>query len=246
MRIKIYGLVGYPLGHSFSRRFFNEKFSVENINAEYRNFELSDISHIGDVIESGVCGLNVTIPYKQTVMPFLSRLDSEASRIGSVNVIKIERQNGKISTVGYNTDVEGFCHSIAPHLLPRHRNALVLGTGGASKAVVYGLRKMGISPTLVSRTSGEGRLTYGELTPDIIRSHEVIVNTTPLGMFPHVDACPDIPYEHLSDNHLCFDLIYNPDMTLFLEKAKKQNADTVNGMEMLIGQALAAWKIWNE
>ena len=247
MATKIFGLVGYPLGHSFSRRFFTDKFQREDIDAEYRNFEIADISQITDILKDpAICGLNVTIPYKQQIIPYLGRLDKDAEIIGSVNVIKLTRTDGALSTTGYNTDVIGFHNSIAPHLQPHHKSALVLGTGGASKAVAHCLRSLGIAVDFVSRTPGNERITYSELTEQTISNHLIIVNTTPLGMYPNVDSCPDIPYSGISQHHVCFDLTYNPAETLFLHKSKLQGADTINGMEMLIGQALAAWKIWND
>ena len=182
-------------------------------------------------------GMNVTIPYKQAIIPYLDRLDETAEAIGAVNVIH--------KHVGYNTDCLGFIDSIRPLLRADDRKALVLGTGGASKAVCYGLRKLGVIPTLVSRTPKAGMLGYQDLTEDIMKDHTLIVNCTPLGMFPEVDACPDIPYAFITAQHLLFDCIYNPEETLFLQKGKAQGATTQNGMEMLYGQAKAAWKIWN-
>ena len=247
MATKIFGLIGYPLGHSFSRKFFTDKFQKEGINAEYRNFEIADISQVADILQAhNVCGLNVTIPYKQQIIPYLDSLDKDAECIGSVNVIKLTRSNGSLTTTGYNTDVIGFHDSIAPHLHPYHKSALVLGTGGASKAVAHCLHSLGIAVDFASRASGVGRIAYTELSEQTIADHQIIVNTTPLGMFPDVDSCPDIPYSGISRHHICFDLTYNPAETLFLRESKQQGADTVNGMEMLIGQALAAWKIWND
>lgn len=243
---KIYGLIGFPLGHSFSKSFFNEKFKEEGIHAEYRNFEIGDISQIRQIF-SEVDGLNVTIPYKEMVMPYLSEIDATAEKIGSVNVIKIARcSNGSVRTKGYNTDIIGFSDSIKPYLRSHHQSALVLGTGGASKAVVCGLNRLGIATRLVSRSTANAALTYDDLTVGLIESTPIIVNTTPLGMFPKVDACPDIPFEGISSGHICFDLIYNPEETVFLKKARQRQAVAINGLDMLIGQAIAAWKIWNE
>lgn len=247
MTNKTFGLVGFPLGHSFSKKFFNEKFATEHIDAEYKNFEIDDISLITDIFkDTNVTGLNVTIPYKERVLQYIDKIDSEANAIGSVNVIKIIRNGDRVTTKGFNTDIIGFRRSIEPHLRPSHKSALVLGTGGASKAVAHCLRSLDISVDLVSRTSGNGRLTYPDLSEQVIKSHLVIVNTTPLGMYPKVDECPDIPYDAITPGHICFDLTYNPAETLFLKKSKRQGADTINGMEMLIGQALAAWDIWND
>lgn len=247
MATKIFGLIGYPLGHSFSRKFFNNKFRNEDIDAEYRNFEIDDISLAENIfLQSEICGLNVTIPYKQQIIPLLNEVDKDAQAIGSVNVIKFVRKGELVKTIGFNTDIIGFHDSIAPHIRSHHESALILGTGGASKAVAHCLRSLGISIDFASRTSENGKMAYTDLTEQIVSSHQIIVNTTPLGMFPNVDACPDIPYQGISSSHICFDLTYNPEETLFLRKSKQYGADTINGMEMLIGQALAAWRIWND
>ncbi len=244
---KIYGLIGYPLGHSFSQNYFNQKFESEGIDAEYVNFEIADISSLPDLISENqnLCGLNVTIPYKEKVLPYLDEIDSQAERIGAVNVIRIERrENGDIRLKGYNSDIIGFSDSIFPMLTETRRSALVLGTGGASKAISVGLKNMGLEVALVSRFKKDGVLTYDELTEDIISDHKVIVNTTPLGMYPHIDSCPDIPYQYLTDQHLCYDLLYNPDVTLFMRKSAEYGAETKNGLEMLLLQAFASWSIW--
>lgn len=247
--MKKYGLIGFPLGHSFSRNYFNNKFADEKIDAEYVNFEIPSIQDFRRVIEENpnIYGLNVTIPYKQQVIPYLDELDADAEEIGAVNVIKFIREAGqKLKLVGYNSDVVGFMGSIKPLLKPHHREALILGTGGASKAIVYGLRKLGISSVFVSRTKKEGMLTYDELTPEIVQEFTVIINCTPVGMFPHTDACPALPYECLTEKHLLFDLIYNPEETLFMKKGAAQGAITKNGLEMLLLQAIGAWSIWNK
>lgn len=247
--MKKYGLIGFPLGHSFSRNYFNNKFADEKIDAEYVNFEIPSIQDFRRVIEENpnIYGLNVTIPYKQQVIPYLDELDADAEEIGAVNVIKFIREAGqKLKLVGYNSDVVGFMGSIKPLLKPHHREALILGTGGASKAIVYGLRKLGISSVFVSRTKKEGMLTYDELTPEIVQEFTVIINCTPVGMFPHTDACPALPYECLTGKHLLFDLIYNPEETLFMKKGAAQGAITKNGLEMLLLQAIGAWSIWNK
>ena len=183
-------------------------------------------------------GMNVTMPFKQAVIPYLDRLDATAEAVGAVNVI--------CKRVGYNTDCLGFMESLRPMLRPEDKKALVLGTGGAAKAVVYGLRQLGIQPTLVSRTPKEGQLSYEQLDKDIMDTHTVIVNCTPLGMYPNVDTCPPIPYPLVSARHLLFDCVYNPEDTLFLQRGKAQGATVRNGIEMLYGQAKAAWGIWNE
>jgi shikimate dehydrogenase len=247
--MKKYGLIGYPLGHSFSRNFFNEKFRSEDIDAEYVNFEIPSIKDFPNVIQenANLQGLNVTIPYKQQVIPYLDELNEDARQIGAVNVIKVIRpEKGKVRLVGYNSDVMGFSGSIEPLLEPRHRKALILGTGGASKAVDYGLRKLGLEVKFVSRRKQEGMLTYEELTPEVMDDYKVIVNCSPVGMFPHTEECPQIPYELLTPNHLLFDLIYNPDVTLFMKKGKERGAIVKNGLEMLLLQAFGAWNIWNK
>ena len=245
-----YGLIGYPLKHSFSIGYFNEKFTAENIDAEYVNFEIPRIEDFMEVIEENpnLCGLNVTIPYKEQVIPYLDELDKDTAKIGAVNVIKIIRlPKGKVKLVGYNSDIIGFTQSIEPLLQPHHKKALILGTGGASKAVYRGLENLGIKSTFVSRTKKEDKyLTYEELTPEIMQEYTVIVNCTPVGMYPKVDFCPNIPYELLTPNHLLYDLLYNPNETLFMKKGQAQGAVTKNGLEMLLLQALAAWEIWNK
>lgn len=246
----IYGLIGYPLGHSFSQTFFNQKFESEGINAQYINFEIPRIEDFPDVLagHSKLKGLNVTIPYKQQVIPYLDSLDPVAAEIGAVNVIKLNRnEKGDITSLrGYNSDVIGFVDSIRPMLTPSHKKALVLGTGGASKAIAYGLNSLGVEPMFVSRTKAEGRYTYEglQLHPELLEEYTVIVNTTPLGMYPHVDECPDIPYEYITPAHICYDLLYNPDVTLFMKKCAEHGAVTKNGLEMLLMQAFAAWNIW--
>ena len=244
-----YGLIGYPLKHSFSIGYFNEKFRSEGVDAEYVNFEIPSINDFMEVIEENpnLSGLNVTIPYKEQVIPFLDSLDPDTAKIGAVNVIKIIRQpKGKVKLVGYNSDIIGFTQSIQPLLLPSHKKALLLGTGGASKAVFHGLKNLGIESVFVSRTHKPGMLTYEELTPEVIAEYTVIVNCTPVGMYPKVDFCPNIPYEYLTPNHLLYDLLYNPNVTLFMKKGEERGAITKNGLEMLLLQAFAAWEIWHK
>lgn len=244
-----YGLIGYPLKHSFSIGYFNEKFKSEQIDAEYVNYEIPSIHDFMEVIEENpqLKGLNVTIPYKEQVIPFLDELDKDAIEIGAVNVIKfIPLPKGKSKLVGYNSDIIGFMQSISPLLQPHHQKALILGTGGASKAIFHGLKKLGIASTFVSRsTQHVDILTYQELTPELMQDYTVIVNCTPVGMYPNEDSCPNIPYEQLTPNHLLYDLIYNPDQTLFMQKGAAQGAVVKNGLEMLLLQAFAAWEIWN-
>lgn len=245
-----YGLIGYPLKHSFSIGYFNEKFEAENIDAEYVNFEIPDIRDFMEVVEENpnLCGLNVTIPYKEQVIPYLDELDKDAAKIGAVNVIKIIRQpKGKVKLVGYNSDIIGFTRSIEPLLKTHHEKALILGTGGAAKAVYRGLENLGLKATYVSRTKKSDEvLTYRELTPEIMQEYTVIVNCTPVGMYPKVDFCPDIPYDLLTPNHLLYDLLYNPNETLFMKKGMEQGATVKNGLEMLLLQAFVSWEIWNK
>lgn len=245
---KKYGLVGFPLGHSFSKGYHNDRFARLNIDAQYENFELCDIAILRDMVEddTSLCGLNVTIPYKQSVIPFLDELDSEALQIEAVNVICIERDGDRVRMVGRNSDCVGFRNSLLPLLQPHHNKALVLGTGGASRAVVVALRSLGLDVTLVSRTPQEGQLGYDEITLDVLAEHTVIVNTTPLGMSPHTDACAPIPYELLTPQHLCYDVVYNPEVTLFMQKSAQYGATVCNGLKMLYEQADAAWKMWND
>ncbi len=243
-----YGLIGYPLGHSFSITYFNEKFQAENINAQYVNFEIPRIEDFIEVVAENpnLCGLNVTTPYKEKIIPYLDELDKDTAKIGAVNVIKIIRlPKGKVKLVGYNSDIIGFSQSIEPLLQPHHKKALLLGTGGASKAVFHGLANLGVESTYVSRTKrSDDVLTYQELTPEVMEQHTIIVNCTPVGMYPKVDFCPDIPYELLTPRHLLYDLLYNPNETLFMKKGRAQGATVKNGLEMLLLQAFAAWEIW--
>lgn len=246
---KVYGLIGFPLVHSFSRTYFNQKFESEGINARYVNFEIPDIGDLMEVLSEnpGLAGLNVTIPYKQQVIPYLSELDPLARRIGAVNVIKIIRgkKENDFKLKGYNSDCHAFADSLRPMLKKCHRGALVLGSGGASRAVCVGLEELGVKPQVVSRTPGEGVITYADITPEVMAAHKVIVNTTPLGMYPHVDECPDIPYHLMDSDYLCYDLLYNPEETLFMKRAASYGAETKNGLEMLLLQAFESWDIWN-
>lgn len=245
-----YGLIGYPLRHSFSIGYFNEKFRAENIDAEYFNFEIPTINDFMEVILENptLAGLNVTIPYKEQVIPFLDELDKDTAAIGAVNVIKIIRKKGKVKLKGYNSDIIGFTQSIEPLLQAQHKKALILGTGGSSKAIYHGLKKLGIEGLFVSRTPNpqKGIIAYQDITPEIMDEYKVIVNCTPIGMYPKVDFCPDIPYQNLTPEHLLYDLLYNPNVTLFMKKGETQGAATKNGLEMLLLQAFAAWEIWSK
>jgi shikimate dehydrogenase len=243
-----YGLLGYSLGHSFSRTFFNQKFESEGIDAEYVNFEIPAIKELKRIVKENpdLRGLNVTLPYKTAVIPLLDDIDNDARLIGAVNVIAFSKGSfGKRRLKGYNSDIIGFRQSIEPLLNETHRKALILGTGGASKAIFQGLKQLGIASTCVSRTAKDFCLTYDELSPRIMKQYTVIVNTTPVGMFPLIDACPQIPYELLSPGHLMYDLLYNPDETLFMRKGREQGATVKNGLEMLLLQAFASWDIWH-
>ena len=245
--MKHFGLIGFPLGHSFSKKFFTEKFKQENIDAQYDLYELANLLELENLLtETELYGLNVTIPYKEQVIQHLDELDDTAAEIGAVNVIKFIRKEGSLRLKGYNSDTIGFENSLAPLLKPYHLKALILGTGGASKAIDYTLRKLGITTTFVSRTAKPDSLTYNQLNEDILNENLVIINASPVGTFPHADECPNIPYQFLTDKHLLFDAVYNPTETLFLKKGKEQKAQVLNGEGMLIGQAVAAWKIWNE
>ncbi|MDR0733113.1 MAG: shikimate dehydrogenase [Dysgonamonadaceae bacterium] len=243
-----YGLIGNPLKHSFSKSFFNDKFAAEHIDAEYLNFEIPAIEELKTIIKNDTLlkGLNVTIPYKEQVIPYLDRLSEDVQLIGAANVVKIEREKkGKTLLTGYNSDIIGFKNSIEPLLRESHRQALILGSGGSAKAVYYGLRQLGIAGAYVSRTkTSENVLTYSELDEEIMRENTVIVNCTPVGMWPHVDDCPAIPYHLLTPKHLLYDLLYNPNETLFMKRGKERQAAVKNGLEMLLLQAFASWDFW--
>lgn len=245
---RIYGLIGYPLGHSFSQRFFNQKFESEGINARYVNFEIPDIGDIMEIFAENpnLDGLNVTIPYKQQIMPYLHDIDPVARRVGAVNVVQIihGKSENDFKLVGFNSDIAAFGNSIRPLLKPCHKRALVLGSGGASRAVCCALEDLGVEPLVVSRTKREGVITYDEVTAEVMDGHKVIVNTTPLGMYPHVDEYPKIPYELMNGDFLVYDLLYNPDVTLFMKRSAKYGAETKNGLEMLLLQAFETWEIW--
>lgn len=242
-----YGLIGFPLGHSFSKSFFNEKFQNEGIDAEYINFEIKGIDELPEVLATNpeLRGLNVTIPYKEKVLSFLDYISVEARAIGAVNVIRVDHKGDDVVLKGYNSDVIGFTKSIEPLLETFHRKALILGTGGASKAINYGLKSLGLDTVLVSRFERPGTIQYKDITPGVVKEYNVIVNCTPSGMFPHYDECPDLPYEALDSHNLLYDLIYNPDETLFMKKGRERGAQTKNGLEMLLLQAFASWDFWN-
>lgn len=240
-----FGLIGYPLSHSFSEKYFAQKFEREGITG--CSYELFPLENIEDVrllfeVQKDLRGLNVTIPYKESVIEYLDGLDPIAQKIGAVNCIRID----EIQRIGFNTDHAGFRDALKPLLLRQHTRALVLGTGGASKAVLYALQELGITTTIVSRTAGKYAISYADITAEMMRAHTLIINTTPLGMHPHVEDFPPLPYEHISPDHLLFDLIYNPAETVFMQKGRAQGAKVSNGYTMLQLQAEYAWDIWNE
>lgn len=243
--MKLYGLIGFPLSHSFSKKYFTEKFEKEEIkDSAYELFEIDKIEKLRDVLEDNeenLLGLNVTIPYKQEVMPFLDEIDEAAAEIGAVNVIKL--QDGKLK--GYNSDYYGFKASLENFLEGTLPKALILGTGGASKAVERALKDLGIEAQYVSRKNSEGILDYQQVA-DKIGEYKLIINTTPLGMYPNTDACPDLPYHKMDESYFLFDLVYNPEETLFMKKGRENGAKAIHGMEMLIGQAEKAYEIWEQ
>ena len=236
----LFGIIGYPLSHSFSPAYFHEKFKREKINAHYKLFELKSINEFPELLKhhKELSGINVTIPYKQSIIQYLDALDTAAAEIGAVNCIRFKEGLLK----GFNTDVRGFEKSLKPLLKPHHNNALILGSGGGSLAVQFVLRKLNIGFSVVSRTQ---QLTYEILDDEMIEKHTLIINTTPTGMYPHVKEMPDIPYRSIGDKHLLYDLIYNPEETKFLQVGKEKGAQIKNGFEMLQLQAEESWKIWN-
>jgi len=241
-----YGLIGKDIDYSFSQNYFTEKFKQLQLHeSHYANFDLAKISEFSDILEryDNLRGLNVTIPYKQSIIPYLDALSKKAIKIGAVNTIRITKNN---KLKGYNTDWYGFYHSLKPLLKKQHTKALILGTGGASKAIEYALQKLGIPYTFVSRSKQENELTYDELDQSIMAEYKIVINTTPVGTFPSVTEKPNIPYQYLTDQHLVYDLIYNPEKTAFLEAAEQQQATIKNGHEMLVLQAEKAYKIWSK
>lgn len=243
-----FGLIGYPLGHSFSKGYFTEKFKRENLtDVQYDNYPIEDPAEFEKLHKNDpeLCGLNVTIPYKESIIPFLDVLSEEARIIGAVNTVCLCRKTGKLARVGHNTDVVGFRKSLEEHLKHMPEQALVLGTGGSSKAVKYVLDDMGINVISVSSSGKENAISYKELTKDVVDNAKLIVNTTPLGMHPNVDGCPDIPFDAVTGEHVLFDLVYNPKETLFMKRGKEKGATVVNGYDMLVYQAEGSWEIWN-
>ncbi len=247
--MRFFGLIGKSLEHSFSPVYFKEKFEKEGItDCFYNLYPLKFIDEFNQLISdfTELSGLNVTIPYKKEIIPFLDEINDEAKKIGAVNTIKFDWLNNKLKLTGFNTDYLGFMDSIKPHLNENHKLALILGTGGSSEAVKFGLNKLGINFKQVSREPREkNTYAYNEITKEVISDYKLIVNTTPLGMYPNISQCPDIPYGAVTDQHLLYDLIYNPKQTEFLGKGSVQGAQIKNGYEMLIKQAEFSWKIWN-
>lgn len=247
--MRLFGLIGYPLSHSFSAKYFAKKFEIENIpDTDYRIFPLENITEVNSLLklQPDLQGFNITIPYKVAILPFLDHISDTARSVGAVNCVKIERNQSGVTLTGHNTDVYGFRESLVPALKLIHKNALVLGTGGAAKAVCFTLEELGINYKLVSRSGNEESvLHYSQLTEKVISDNLLIINTSPVGTFPDVDQCPNIPYQFLTNKHLLFDLIYNPAETKFLKLGREAGATTLNGAKMLELQAEKSWEIWN-
>ncbi|MEY4381239.1 MAG: hypothetical protein RJA92_619 [Bacteroidota bacterium] len=242
--MKRYGLIGYPLTHSLSQQYFTDKFSQEGIDdCIYERFSIPSIDDLHTILDThkDLCGFNITIPYKKEVLAFLTERSKAVEEVGACNCVKIEGQN----LIGYNTDVIGFENSLIPFLKPTHNQALVLGTGGAALAIVYVLQKLGIAYKYVSRAAAEGQFSYNDLDASVMELHTLIINTTPLGMYPNIEACPDIPYQLLTPDHHLFDLTYNPAESTFLAKGKQMGATIQNGQQMFVEQAEQSWRIWN-
>ena len=242
--MKRYGLIGYPLTHSLSEQYFTQKFIEEGIeDCVYERFSMPSIADLHEILNShqDLRGFNITIPYKKEVLAFLTERSKAVEEVGACNCVKIE--SGKL--IGYNTDVIGFENSLIPFLKPSHNRALVLGTGGAALAIVYVLQKLGIEFSYVSRTATIGQFSYNDLDASVMASHTLIINTTPLGMFPNIEACPAIPYDLLTPEHHLFDLTYNPALSTFLTKGMQMGATIQNGQQMFVEQAEQSWRIWN-
>ena len=247
--MKHYGLIGYPLTHSFSKRYFTEKFETGKIDAVYSNYEIDSITRFPEVIASSpeLIGLNVTIPYKEQVIPYLDDLNDSAREIGAVNTVKITRTENGIKLKGFNTDTHGFENSLKPLLKPHHTKALILGTGGASKALKYVLKKLAIDFISASiEELKDNEIRYEDIDEKVISERRLIINATPLGTYPKVEGCPDIPYQYLTSDHLLFDLVYNPEVTRFMSLGLEKGATVKNGYEMLLLQAERSYAIWNE
>lgn len=244
-----FGLIGYPLSHSFSKKFFTEKFREERItNCEYELYPIENIDLFVKLWSDDpeLCGINVTIPYKVQVLPYLDELDEASAAIGAVNCILIGRKNAEQWIKGYNTDAYGFEESLKPLLEPHHRKALIFGDGGAAKAIKYVLNKLNIPFLVVTRKAAENSILYEEVDGAMLSEYTILINTTPLGMSPNVDTLPEIPYDLLSDQHIGYDLVYNPEETAFLKQVRLHGGKTKNGLEMLHLQAIRSWEIWNQ
>ncbi|MBS3774337.1 MAG: shikimate dehydrogenase [Bacteroidales bacterium] len=246
--MRLYGLIGYPLSHSFSPGYFKEKFDKEQIDAVYKSFSLEDISEFPSLIEQqpDLCGLNVTIPYKEQIIPYLDDVQGDAAEIRAVNTIAFDRSQSALTLIGFNTDAYGFEQSIRSHLGNQHTKALILGTGGSSKTVAFVLNKLNIAHVFVTRRERKENqiITYNDLTVNTIKEYRLIINTTPVGMYPNISKKPEIPYEGITPSHMLFDLIYNPPLTSFLQEGKRRGAAVENGLNMLKLQAEASWAIW--
>ena len=244
-----FGLIGYPLTHSFSQKYFTEKFQKENIeDASYQNFPIKKIDELTSLVENDkeLLGLNVTIPYKEQVLSLLDKIDKNAQEIGAVNTIKIFRSNNKIKLVGYNTDVYGFQKPLLEAIKPIHKRALILGTGGASKAVAWVLKNLDIEFSYISRNPKTNKdIKYGEISSEQLNEYKIIINTSPVGMYPNVKDYPNLPYSGVTREHILYDLVYNPELSSFLQKGSEKKATLINGLPMLYLQAEKTWEIWN-
>nr|MBC8147770.1 shikimate dehydrogenase [Bacteroidota bacterium] len=246
--MQLYGLIGYPLTHSFSKKYFDEKFAKENIkDCEYQLFQISSIDKFPDLLKNNpnLQGFTITIPYKTKILDYIDNSDNIVKKVGATNTVRIKRESGKIILEAYNTDVYGFEKSIKPLLKEHHKKALILGSGGASKAAEYVFNSLHIEYLIVSRIPSNNQISYQDLSKAILEDYNIIINSTPIGTFPNIKEFPDIPYEFVSNKHLLFDMVYNPSKTEFLRKGKKHGAFIKNGLEMLELQAEASWKIWN-
>jgi len=246
--MKTFGIIGNPLGHSFSKQYFTDKFQNEEIDAQFLNFEIPNIEKILDVVQDNpsLKGLCVTIPYKEEVMAYLDEIDPIAKEIGAVNSIQIRQKDGQAYLKGYNTDIYGFGESLADFIKGKKLSALILGTGGASKAVATALKNQHIDYKSVSRRRSETTISYEDLNEEVISNHQLIINCTPLGTSPNTEACPDLPYSNLGSDHFLYDLVYNPTTTLFMSKGIEKGAKANNGLKMLHLQAEKSWEIWNQ
>ncbi len=244
-----FGLIGYPLGHSFSKKYFSGKFSVENIrDCVYNNYPIPRINQLPQLISSDpeLEGLNVTIPYKTEVIKYLNRIDPEAKEVGAINVLKIKRLKNKVLVTGFNSDIYGIRETLLPFLSGDLVNAIVLGTGGSSKAVIHVMKKINVHYTLISRDKKTDCLTYSDISPEMLKNTQLIINATPLGMFPDIKGKPDLKYDLLNEKHILFDLVYNPEITAFLKAGKDRGCTILTGLKMLHAQAERSWEIWND